>query len=32
MPRDPRAWLWDVQQASEAIAEFLADFYNKTGR
>jgi uncharacterized protein with HEPN domain len=24
MPRDPRAWLWDVQQAGEAIAEFIA--------
>ena len=24
MPRDPRAWLWDVQQAGEAIAQFIA--------
>ena len=24
MPRDPRAWLWDVQLAGEAIAQFIA--------
>ena len=24
MRRDPRAWLWDVQQAGEAIAQFVA--------
>lgn len=24
MPRDPRAFLWDVQQAGQAIAEFTA--------
>lgn len=25
MQRDPRAFLWDVQQAAEAITEFTAD-------
>ena len=24
MPHDPRAWLWDVQDAADAIAEFTA--------
>jgi uncharacterized protein with HEPN domain len=24
MPHDPRAWLWDVQEAADAIAEFTA--------
>ncbi|TVR99815.1 MAG: DUF86 domain-containing protein [Rhodospirillales bacterium] len=24
MPHDPRAWLWDVQEAANAIAEFTA--------
>ena len=24
MERDPRAYLWDVQQATEAIEEFIA--------
>ena len=24
MPHDPRAWLWDVQEAAAAIAEFTA--------
>ena len=23
MPRDPRAWLWDIQQAAKRVSRFL---------
>lgn len=26
MPRDPKAYLWDVREAADAIVEFIKDF------